>query len=339
MLTDKQKQVIDEFLFRPSGSLEYPGSIEKLTRKRVSRVWARTVCDRLTAARVLEEVPMRSPTKSRPTPHYRLKPGIEGLRNLIRPYVKYLMERDDFLWQKGAWALMRSDHLRHELTVDFVRKVLSSKNVVVHRHVELGEGRWPQFVFLPVSRPRLSEHPKHRFLEPTTVLSSDEAQKLNEYVDRYYTEDELKSLLIPILALIEVSPTALAYFLGKWKPYIQDSYSWPSSTNGADMIEHVLFRMIWGALNDLSVARTVPEGADVKLATIRAGIPGPARETEHTLLTLNWQYKADIEYDAGFDTDEIVYGEELYVYEKNPENAWASINWTEKKPPPQQQVA
>ena len=97
------------------------------------------------------------------------------------------------------------------------------------------------------------------------------------------------------------------------------------------MIEHVLFRMIWGALNDLSVTRIVPENSDVKVATVRSGL-GPAAESERVLLTLNWQFKAEIEYDAGFDTEEIVYGDELYVYEKNPENAWVSIAWKEKKP-------
>ena len=332
MLTDKQKQVIDEFLVRPSGSLEYPGSIEKLTRKKVSRVWARTVCDRLALARVLEEVSMRSPTKSRPTPHYRLKPGTEGLRNLVRPYVAFLMQRDGLLWQKGAWGLMRSDHLRHQLTVDLVRKVLSSKNVAVHRNVTLNGRKWPLLVLLPVSHPGSKERPKHRFVNPE-VLSAEEAREFSAWIDRYYAEDEPKSLLIPILALIEVSPSALVYFLGKWRPYVQDTYTWPTSANGADQMEHVLFRMIWGALNDLSVTRLAPEGSDVKLATVRAGVPGPARESEHSLLTLNWQYEADIEYDAGFDTDELVYGEELYVYEKNPENAWVSINWREVKRP------
>ena len=189
---------------------------------------------------------MRSPTKSKPTPHYRLKPGIEGLRNLIRPYVKYLMQQDGLLWQKGAWGLMGSDHLRHQLTLDLVRKVLSSKNVVVFRRVELDGRKRPLIVLLPVSRPGSKEHPKHRFIEPQPVLSADEARQFNAYVDRYYAEEELKSLLIPILALIETSPSALTYFLGKWRPYVQDGYTWPSSANGAEMIEHVLFRMIWG---------------------------------------------------------------------------------------------
>jgi len=330
VLTDKQKQVIDEFLFRPAGSLEYPGSIEKLTRKNVSRVWAKTICDRLTRARVLEEVKARSPTKARPTSHYRLKPGIEGVRNLVRPYFRYLMQQDSFSWQKGAGGLMGSDYLRQQLNEDLVKKVLSSKGVTINRCVSLGEGRTSHFIFLPVSRPGSRERPKHSFLNDKPVLSQEEAKQLNGYVDSYYAEGERKSLLIPILALIEASPSALAYFLGKWSPYITDTYTSQSSSNGADMIEHVLFRLIWGALSDFSVTRGVPEGSDVKVATVRSGF-GPARETERALLTLNWRYEAKIEYDAGFDTETIIYGDELYQYEKNPENAWVSISWREDK--------
>ena len=96
--------------------------------------------------------------------------------------------------------------------------------------------------------------------------------------------------------------------------------------------DHKAFQLIESELRLCSGYPTPGQDLAIVVVDIVNRACRPALGAERTLLTLNWQYKASIEYDAGFDTDEIVYGEELYVYEKNPENAWVSINWRESKP-------
>ena len=102
---------------------------------------------------------------------------------------------------------------------------------------------------------------------------------------------------------------------------------------GMEAIEHVLFRMIWAAVSDLAVCRTVPTGSDIVLAAV--GYESSVIRTgNNSILELHWLGKGTIEYYAGFDTSEEVYGEELVVVEKNPGNVWAKFKWASGKREP-----
>ncbi len=100
---------------------------------------------------------------------------------------------------------------------------------------------------------------------------------------------------------------------------------------GLSMVEHLLFRLVFSAVADLSIRRLVPERCDVSLAEIR---PESSRAQRHepALLELRWGDREIIGYEAGFDTNYSVYGEELIEVTRNPENAWARVWWD--RPPP-----
>src|SRR5690606_12637873 len=140
-------------------------------------------------------------------------------------------------------------------------------------------------------------------------------------------------IIMPILFLLEISPTALEFFLGDWVPYenglvhvfnnkdLFGKITVSGDLYGFEMIEHLLFRLIWGAVSDLSLTRRVPENEHVFDAYVSGGRFYSGKQP---LLRLSCKDHFSIEYEAGFDTEELLYGGDddgaPEVVERNPEN-------------------
>ncbi len=334
MLTEKQKSVIDFFLQKEVGYWGYPADIERGTRHRVSRMSAGPICDRLVRMGIADKTNRRSPNRRTSTAHYRLKDDWRAFALLVREYVKVLSSSYPMSWQRSALYFMQTQYVRHHLTEALVRRILSSRGVGMQVIVPLDESHSLSKsvgLLLPVAPPNAKTNPKQVFLTKPESLSSKETRIVNEVIEAHYRINEKYKLILPILALLEVSPTALMYFLGKWNPYRSDTFVLTPDSPGIEMVEHVVFRLIWAAINDLAVSRNVPEGRDVTIASVCPGVWRTGKETTN-LLSLNWQYRAVIDYNAGFDTTHEYSGngEAMYEIELNPSNAWVTITWKEQ---------
>lgn len=295
---------------------------------------ATTICESLVRTGILERRLARSPNRRKGTPHYRLRDDRKAFSLLVKEYFRHLASERPLSWQRTAVLWMGSSYFRHNLTPDLIRSVLSSKGVRTQTGINLGDKReWSSIrLVLPVAPPGARTNPKHQIRGATGALSREQAKIVNAKVEEHYQGEE-RNIIVPILALLEVSPSALVFFLSKWQPYAVSLDTWGSYMTGMEAIEHVLFRMIWAAVSDLAVCRTVPTGSDIVLAAV--GYESSVIRTgNNSILELHWLGKGTIEYYAGFDTSEEVYGEELVVVEKNPGNVWAKFKWASGKREP-----
>ena len=143
-------------------------------------------------------------------------------------------------------------------------------------------------------------------------------------IEEYYKNRQYEDLILPILALIKASPNALAEFLhGEWKPSESDSCSFICySRDGLKPIEYYLFNILFIAISDIAVTRSIPEGGEDKYVVLR---PNPKSLLLIPLSNYN------VYFDAGFSTKEDYIGADLIlVPDKNYYwvKSWVEINPT-----------
>ena len=223
---------------------------------------------------------------------------------------------------------MGSAYARRHITAALVRDILSSKKVEIRLLAEMKnkheDESHKRFNNIALSLPVMPVDGKVADMKPKVTIhndlaTADEKAFVQKIISDYYLSEESK-LIMPVLALVEISPTALDFFLGDWKPYDDDTISFSSDSQGFEMIEHVLFRLIWGAVSDLSLTRRIPESEHVLDAYVSGGLFSRGKQP---LLRLTCKNNISIEYDAGFDTAEILYGDEeggAVAVENNPKN-------------------
>ncbi|MGI0014603.1 MAG: hypothetical protein ACREBU_14350 [Nitrososphaera sp.] len=245
---------------------------------------------------------------------------------------------------------MNSGYVRQQINSTLVRSVLSSKKVRLQFvFVENKDGKIQMsqrgdsplsskkryLVRLPVRPPdKLIESMIDRVILLEKPLSRDQKQLFKEAITKHYSKVEERNLILPILALIKISPSALFHFLSNWKPYKQAMELFHSGSMGFEMIEHVIFRLVWATINDLSTIRNVPTGGDVQAAYVCGG--NWSSQEPYPLLRLDWNTQEIIEYEAGFDTiHEYAGGEDddIVEVETNPENCRVKITWRKQMNP------
>jgi hypothetical protein len=159
------------------------------------------------------------------------------------------------------------------------------------------------------------------------TLTEDQKEYIPKIIENHYRDVEEKTLILPILALLQISPGALRHFLSYWKPYVRDGsvLSFHSTSQGFEMIEHVLFRLVWNTINDISLTRSIPEMGNVSIAYVSGGNYHTGKPSP--LLLLRCMDGLSFEYEAGFDTDHIYYGDgaDIVEIDTNPENCTVKI--------------
>jgi hypothetical protein len=247
----------------------YPAQVEKRTYKRISRAGARLACERLVKAGILQSIKKRSQTWSKSTPHYRLPEDKDTFVRIVREYFGTIAKSNPFSWQSSAMFFMGSAYARRHIGTTLVRDILSSKKVEMRLLAEMEKNskaeQRKEFNHVALSLPVTPVDGKAADMESkvtihTSLKSGGEKASAHKIISDHYSNEE-SNIIIPILALLEISPTALEFFLGDWEPY--DTTSFSSGSQGFDTIEHMLFRLIWGAVNDLSLTRRVPESEHV----------------------------------------------------------------------------
>lgn len=356
LLTAKQLELLDQFLLHDLNYLANPATLRKDSRGRISKAWAREACDRLVDKGILVVEERRPRKQRRPTRHYRLNHTPEGFISLVLAYTGTLVRMYGPQWPWLCSTLLESTYARDSLTPDFVRGILAAKEVEIRYFVDRRTGS-PRFagsrpadwsgtssrlrdvlaICFPVSRPGESfeslKNGVHYFSGEDTLGPS----LFDRLVNEHYEHLESRLLVLPILGLLQVSPTAVLEFLGDWEPYKTDFISGHSL--GFEMVEHVLFGLIFAAIGDLAITRSVPYGLDVTFAEVRPE-HGRAQRHEPALLQLSWRYREIIGFEAGFDTEHLFVAggeggfatEDISEVTRNPENCWARIWWD--RPPP-----
>ncbi len=162
-------------------------------------------------------------------------------------------------------------------------------------------------------------------------MSDNQKKNIDNFDLNYSKIIKEQKTILPILALIQISPTALEYFLSDWKPYTGDKNNAlfiHSTSQSVDMIEHVLFRLVWYTINDLSIIRRIYNNSFVLFVSVSGGKFKDITEP-FSLLHLICKDLYDIEYEAGFDNiddhrrDD---GRKFVKIEKiNPENGRVKI--------------
>lgn len=327
------------------GYTTYPAELEKQTRKNVTRAGAASMCKKLADLGILQLTKKRSPTWSESTPHYSLQENAYAFINLTKLYFRTLAKSDPYSWQLSSWYFMNSQYARRHINSDLVRNILSTKKVEMPLYMKTGtEIKNQEIVFehlrdhVPISFPVMPPHTKIDEMSSKVNVHSNELtdyQKeiIPNMIKNHYGDVEEKTLILPILALLQISPTALRHFLSNWKPYVRDDgcISFSGSSQGFDMIEHILFRLVWGAITDLSMTRAVPEMGNVFMAEISGGNLPSGKPAP--LLRILCHDHLSFEYEAGFDTNHLIYGDELVEVVTNPENCNVKINWRKESGP------
>jgi 23S rRNA maturation mini-RNase III len=171
-----------------------------------------------------------------------------------------------------------------------------------------------------------------------SLLESAYARKYltPDLVKRVFKENgvENPSIVKPLLSLIQVSPSALIRFLGDWKPHSPEPVE---VAKDIESVEHLIFQLVFDTIGDIAVTREVPNGGEVMRASVRPE-ETLAQRHEPPLLELDLHGGTVFGYEAGFDTEHLFYQgeddnpEDIFEYERNPENCWAKP-WVDLAPP------
>ncbi len=234
-----------------------------------------------------------------------------------------------------------------------IRRRLREKRVEIRYLVDLADGSpilWEAMPHslawrgrysgksLPICFPIAPEHASLALLrEGVRVFGRTEGLDvtlLDKAVQLHYGQIENRMLIRPIGALLQISPSALRTFEGNWEPYESESMT---SGRPIEMVEHLVYRLVFDTIGDLAASRNVPADCGVIRATVRPE-ESLAQRHEPPLLELLLKDGSIIGFDAGFDTDHEYYQgeddcpEEISEFSRNPENCWVRIWWDHRGP-------
>lgn len=362
LLAGRELQVLEVFFQQGPGWAASAKMLSEAAGKRyheggktmaaLSPTWAGVVCRRLAGKRLLKARSAKAKSNGVPTTFYSLPEGYEGFRIVALWYCRSQQQAHTWWVSSALYRLCCSPYGRAFLTPAMVRHELERRGVRMNLRVRAPESLWRQedrregpfrgrtfSLALPVvrdetQRDSAAERAIEECLSEGDPLEEEVRAFLRSHAARHYAQTESEKLVVPIAALCQASPTALVSFLSKWEPFDLERAQTPE----IGMVEHVIFRMVFDCVQDLSVLRNTPDGLDVTFATVGPE-NGGCVEGSATILELDWGYDHRIGFAAGFDTDHtVVFGEDVEAggveVERNPENAWVQIAWVKKVKPP-----
>lgn len=284
-LSAKQIELLNVFLSHDLAYVANPTGLRKDSYGRVTIAEAREICERLAKVGILKVDGRRSKKQEWGTRHYRLDTTAKGFRAFVNEYSGTLSRIAGPRWLELSHPLFNSAYGRSQLTSDFVRGILAAKGVEVRYSInkkdgtpQLADGRlrlgpsaFPDaeeiaFLCFPVRPPAVAIDDLKKRVHSFGGTDLPEASLFNRVVQRHYAEMEDRLLVLPVLGLVQTSPTALLEFLDDWKPFDPD---YMGGGHGIEMVQHLIFRLVFDAVGDLAITRDVPEGLDVTSAVVR----------------------------------------------------------------------
>ena len=239
-------------------------------------------------------------------------------------YLRYYLNSNPIDWQKSVlWSFMSSLHVQKMLNEGFVKYILHSRNFIAKKMLPINgkvTGKGDESIFTNKRTIEIFYNENGEIVIRGVNFNGDKDQFILINIKEKLEKELIESVVIPILTLIKISPTALLRFIQEWKPYDMEYYG----NSGIASIEHVLFRLIWDTANDLSITRAVPSNQEATNAYI-----GSANRPEKSFLRVFWMPSKIIHYDVEFSTvKDYVVGEDsedIQEVEINPENAYVQI--------------
>jgi len=310
--------------------ISYPARIEHDLGD-VSRGWAAKICRGFESRGIVDKVMVRPPRQKHETEHYYLKRDLPALRAIVQLVLEHARPED-------RHSLFSYRYFRGMLDESLVRKVLREKNVEMWRTIGLDywdtkdAGRLyaiyskspdfygyvrsslyevpddsPQFDEISLRLPVFSD-------EVPVAVRAGAFERLNRSrlgaypfirfdssgIADHYSRREREKLILPILALIQISPNAMAEFLmADWAP----SGTAPLfSPEGTGMMEYILFRLLFMAINDLAAVRSIEGDGVARMAWIRKSNNVLCESGGDALFTVSLGDGHLLFYDGGFDT-------------------------------------
>lgn len=312
----KELDVLLHFMRAPANVVLNPSDVAG-EGKRLSRPGAKASMERLAEGGMLKRSLRRPRNQKVATPHYSLPRNRAAFRNIALHYLSHIDAPRRWLAIFGM-DMLDTPWARELLDDDCILEILAQRDV--------------RLTFYLPPTPKVTDEMDRPFVEVAVQPSSAATVKTlaiaakaagNPLTDVQARGIVAARLTTPILSLVRTSPSALLEFLGEWSPN-------DNPTVGTMVpLEHVLFRLVFATLDDVSHARSVPGGDHGEIAQAAVCPPGPLGfRGASPLLTIRWVDGLVVAYRAAFDTDELVYGEELVVVENNPENCWTDF-WYE----------
>lgn len=325
----KTMEVLIQLIRDWPGKWQSAAVISKRTSQKVTKQWTLKVLKALEAKGWIDKK-MTFPRKHMPVQGFRLRSSQEVFTEVARRYLFTLMKNEPTGWQKMAiYTIMAFDYLRSNIKLDFVVMMFAQKKVKL-RYLALSDGNEKlsnndrETVAVDIAfekdktiRVRRAKHPGSE----KTELSNDLVLKIEEKIK--------DTIIVPIWAMLSISPSALYRFIGNWKPYRSEDISY-SSSNLTQSIDHILFRMVWDTVNDISFTRDVPSMSEINYATV-----GGTEREDHPTLRIMTSSGRMIRYYVEFSTMHDYYGSEdsadVYEIEMNPENVSVRISVTDER--------
>lgn len=256
-----------------------------------------------------------------PITRYKLNLDPDSFVVLSEKYLSSYISKYPREWQNHViWTFMGKPYVQNSLTTNFVKYIFYKHTAKFRKFVEINmkdvEGG-PLHFAADLYYERNGEL-KIEFHESLGKINENLLHELKQDFEKTM---ELK-VCIPILALVTISPAALLKFIGEWQTYDNETYT----SNELVSIEHLVFRLIWDTVNDVSIMRNVPDESKIMFA--RVGSLDP--KDIYVLRILFWELNKDIRYNVEFSTEHEYYGgdgpDEIYELEWNPANARVKVD-------------
>lgn len=309
-LTESELAVLDTLL--AADRWYNANEIQDAAVGRITGKTARAAGDRLAERGLIErkEVPWGKGVR----PVYRLPPpDAECFAVFVESYFGSLERLGKGRAPQAALEFLTSRYAKALLTPVFVRSELVRRQVEMRRMIRIDrEGR------LATAATEDATYVCQRFpvaaSEAAAKATIAKAVDLIEYaryphqretvlacIEEHYANDERHRLILPLLALMQVSQGALREFVSDWKREAKpDNEGMSFNEKGLQMVEPVLFRMIYVAIADLATTRAIPKRMDATWATV-CPEPVPVRQDfPPALLEIQWRLEGTIGYWAGF---------------------------------------
>ena len=322
--TKKEIVVIDRLLISYKRKGLSPSQFMSWSSTAVSRPWLLKVLSKMKEEGFINSTYTLSKA-TRPREKFHLTSDYGKFSIFAERYLRYYLNSNPIDWQKSVlWSFMSSLHVQKMLNEGFVKYILHSRNFIAKKLLPVNgkvTGEGGESIFTNNACIEIFYNENGEIVIRDVNFNGDKGQFLTIDIKEKLEKEFKESVVIPILALIKISPTALLRFIQEWKPYGVEYSGGP----GIASIEHVLFRLIWDAANDLSITRAVPSNQEATYAYV-----GSANRPEKSLLRIFWMPSKIIRYDVEFSTVEYYVGgedsEDIAEVEINPEDAYVQID-------------
>ena len=149
------------------------------------------------------------------------------------------------------------------------------------------------------------------------------------YLERYFDLYQEGRIVLPILSLIQISPSALKEFLfGNW---MDPQFRTRSRGRVTDPIEGLMFRLVFSVADDIISDQSILDSNFAIADNVVFGRPEDAEGSSPALMIINLKDSRNLIFEGGFTTDIqfiALNDEDVVPCTTNKENSWIKTSLT-----------